>query len=52
MILIEKGKDLKEYKVWENFNQSISKILDNQTYKNVKLLLPSERGRVTRVTVA
>ena len=47
-MFIEKGEDLKEYKVWEDFNQYISKILDNQTYKTVKLFLPSERGLVTR----
>ena len=46
---IKKGNDTKEYNVWKNFKESISKILDDQTYKDIRLLLPSERGRVTSV---
>ena len=47
-IFLEKGNDIKKCTVWGNFNQNISKIIDVQTYKNVRLLLPSELGRVTR----
>ena len=47
-ISIEKGNAVKQYTIWGDFKQNITKITDDQTYKNVRLLVPSERGRVTR----
>ena len=47
-ISIEKGNAVKQYTIWGDFKQNIIKITDDQTYKNVRLLVPSERGRVTR----
>ena len=38
----------KEYVVWETFNNSAREILEEQNFKNVNLISPSERGRVTR----
>ena len=47
-ISIEKGNAVKQYTIWGNFKQNITKITDDQTYKNVRLLVPSELGLVIR----
>ena len=33
---------------WELFKTSVKKICDSQTFKGVPLLVPGDRGRVTR----
>ena len=36
------------YIVWQEFEVSVNEILETQSFNNVELLLPSEKGRVTR----
>ena len=38
----------KSYNLWEDFQSSVTKIQETQTFHNFQLLLPAERGRVTR----
>ena len=37
-----------DYKVWDFFNISSNQICENQTFHGVQLLVPGDRGRVTR----
>ena len=45
---LEKTEHHKEHVVWQKLENSVKAIKDCKSFKNVRLLLPSERGRVTR----
>ena len=36
------------YNVWGTFKQCVTEIIESQTFHGIRLLVPSERGRVTR----
>ena len=42
----------KSFHLWENFQSSVTKILETQKFHDFSLLLPAERGRVTRSIAA
>ena len=42
------SEKMAEYSVWKLFKESIQEIIDSQTFHGVKLLIPGDRGRVTR----
>ena len=41
-------KKMKSYRLWHDFDICVKNIKNDQTFQGFKLLLPSERGRVTR----
>ena len=44
----EKGK----FTVWELFSTSVREIIDHQSFHGIELLIPGDRGRVTRSGIA
>ena len=47
-IHLEKTEHHKAYVVWKTFENSVKTIKESQSFENIRLLLQSERGRVTR----
>ena len=40
--------DIGDYKLWEFCNVSVKQLCEKQTFHGVQLLVPGDRGRVTR----
>lgn len=49
VIHLEKTKHHKAYVVWSTFEDGVKTIKESQSFENIRLLLQSERGRVTRI---
>ena len=47
-ICLPKTDYSKPYTAWKNFAECVESIIDTQNFQNVRLLVPSEKGRVTR----
>ena len=41
---------MKSYRLWHDFDLCVKNIRKDQAFQDVKLLLPSERGRITRTS--
>ena len=47
--LLKETPHHKAFNLWEDFKVCVDRVLHDQTFHGFKLLLPSERGRVTRL---